>query len=939
MLRITTSESTEAAIRYYEQALKKGNYYFGQQEIEGKWGGRGAELLDLTGKVEDKDFINLLRNIRPDGFQLTAGNPENRRPGYDFTFDVPKSVSLMQALTEDQRIVEAMHRAVNETMKDIERQMHARVRKNKAYEDRETGNMIWAGFTDFATRPAQAGKKLPLGAPDPHLHIHVFAINATYDEVEGIWKAGEFSRIKRDAPYYQALYHTRLVGELQKLGYKITATKDAFEIEGIDRATIEKFSRRTAEIDELARRLKIIDPDKKAKLGAKSRVVKGKEAPLDKLVGLWKAALSWKEADDVQVVSCRAALEENREPVVDVKAAREAVDHAFAHELERVSEVSERRLLGTALARCVGLADAHAVLRAYREKEGVIRARVGDETRVTSREILEEEHALIEMMKEGRASVRPLVREEYQFRNALFNDPTKDTEEQKAAIRHILKSEDWAVGVVGRAGTGKTTLLQEIAEGLKHDAGCCLTVCAPTAAASRGVLRKEGFKDAQTVKKLLDDPDLQQKMRGGVLWIDEAGMIGNKDLLRLLATAKLQNVRKVVLAGDYRQIRSVPRGDAFQMLEENGLKVARLENILRQKNPRLKDAVKAISKGQVGKGFHLLAEERAIVETPDKEARQKALARAYVKASLGRKPTKNLVVSPTHKEGEEVTAAIREELKARGHLKGREHTYIRLAPTGWTEAEKADPVNYEPGNVVQFQKHTPFFKAGERAKVAEVDTKAGKVYLQKAPGLNLALPLHQANRFNVYWPQSLKLMKNDVIRITKNASLKKGKQQVINGQMAVVKGFTPLGDIRLQDGKVLPRDFAHIHHGHCITADSAQATTVDRVFASISSDSFSAADMRRFYVAMSRARYEAHVFTDDRKELLKAVARDQPRRTAHEIAEMEHRQRRSRELSIEVARQATRVMQRHGFRPDRSREEREEDRGMERTKEITRDDY
>ncbi len=108
MLRITSSESPQAAKEYYGQALSRGDYYFQGQEITGHWNGRAAASLGLDGPVGHEDFLRLMDNLRPDGRQLTARNVANRRPGYDFTFDVPKSVSLLYALGHEERVLSAM---------------------------------------------------------------------------------------------------------------------------------------------------------------------------------------------------------------------------------------------------------------------------------------------------------------------------------------------------------------------------------------------------------------------------------------------------------------------------------------------------------------------------------------------------------------------------------------------------------------------------------------------------------------------------------------------------------------------------------------------------------------------------------------------------------------------------------------------------------------
>ena len=74
--------------------------------------------------------------------------------------------------------------------------------------------------------------------------------------------------------------------------------------------------------------------------------------------------------------------------------------------------------------------------------------------------------------------------------------------------------------------------MQEAVEAIEAG-GTKVLAFAPSAAASRGVLRKEGFLDADTVAKLLVDEQFQRQARGQVIWVDEAGLLGTRDMSRL----------------------------------------------------------------------------------------------------------------------------------------------------------------------------------------------------------------------------------------------------------------------------------------------------------------------------------------------------------------------------------------------------------------------
>src|SRR6185437_6341142 len=216
---------------------------------------------------------------------LTPRTKDERTVGYDFTFSVPKSVSLLHALSGDDKILDAFRESVHETMREIEAEMKVRVRKKGKDDERTTGNFAYAEFVHFTSRPVD-------GVPDPQLHAHCFVFNATYDRDEGSWKAGQFRDLKRDAPYWQAAFRVRIANRLRELGYGIERKRDDFEIAGFSNSLLGKFSRRTEKIEDLARDRGINDPEEKAKLGALTRESKDKTLSKDDLVREWGERLT-----------------------------------------------------------------------------------------------------------------------------------------------------------------------------------------------------------------------------------------------------------------------------------------------------------------------------------------------------------------------------------------------------------------------------------------------------------------------------------------------------------------------------------------------------------------------------------------------------------------------------------------------------------------------
>ena len=146
-------------------------------------------------------------------------------------------------------------------------------------------------------------------------------------------------------------------------------------------------------------------------------------------------------------------------------------------------------------------------------------------------------------------------------------------------------------------------------------------------------------------------------------------------------------------------------------------------------------------------------------------------------------------------------------------------------------------------------------------------------------------PTDLANRFELYRPTQLTLAVGDRVRITAGGKTKDGKHRLANGALLTVEGFTKRGDIIVDHGWVIDRDFGHLTHGYCVTSHASQGVTVDKVFIGMSSESFGATNQRTGYVAVTRGKEQAQIFTDDREALLKAVSRPDDPLSATELAD------------------------------------------------------
>ena len=262
----------------------------------------------------------------------------------------------------------------------------------------------------------------------------------------------------------------------------------------------------------------------------------------------------------------------------------------------------------------------------------------------------------------------------------------------------------------------------------------------------------------------------------------------------------------------------------------------------------------------------------------DADKRHEVLAADYVAAVKA--GTSALVISPTHAEGEHVTREIRAKLKTAKKLGADEHEFVQLKNLQWTEAQRADALNYQAGQVVQFHQNVAGFRRGERVTVKLCD-KHG-ISVERMNGEIAPLPLAVAARFQVYESRKIALAAGDMIRITQNG-FTKDKRRLNNGDLKQIKGFTADGDIKLANGWVISKDYGNMTHGYCLTSYSSQSKGVDCVFVAESSESFRAAGREQFYVSASRFKEALTIYTDDKHQLLEAVRKSSHRPSAMDL--------------------------------------------------------
>ncbi|MCA9217295.1 MAG: relaxase domain-containing protein, partial [Planctomycetales bacterium] len=355
MARITTHRGSAKDTHDYYLA----DYYDAGPEFAGRWLGRGAELLGLEGEVDSKQFMRLLDNRHPfTNKKLSERDRGNRRNGWDITFSAPKSVSIAFGLNDDRGIVDAIRAATNETLLEMELDVMRRVNlAGGKQEHKKTKNFVSAVWVHPDARSVNGQ------VPDVQLHTHAFVSNHTFDFEDDRWLAADISNIFRDAQgYYESAFQARLANQLQSLGYQVERSANDFEIVGVSRELIEKFSKRSGEINRLikdenaaakiAAKHGVSLEDAKGMVGALSRDGKKKKYTFDELQSHWRAQLTPSERRELDLVAKSKELPTEKQP--QLIAAKDAVDYALAHGFEREAVLRERNVLRDAIKYGIG---------------------------------------------------------------------------------------------------------------------------------------------------------------------------------------------------------------------------------------------------------------------------------------------------------------------------------------------------------------------------------------------------------------------------------------------------------------------------------------------------------------------------------------------------------------------------------------------------------
>ena len=882
MLTISKALNASQAGTYHTKDFvsETQSYYAKDDVLLGEWQGELAERFGLSGAVSKAYFMALANGQHPQtGEQMVkhriAGeqtNPDGsvtktveHRAGWDATFSAPKSVSLTALVGDDERVRLAHREAVTAALSELERYTQARIGGNNPGE--QTGRFVAANFEHDTARPVD-------GYAAPQLHTHAVIFNVTERE-DGSTRALQERAFFESQSYATAVYQSHLMYKLRELGYELERGRSgAPEISGYSGEYLDASSRRSAKIREHLERNGFRGPEA-AEIAAHATRERKQDLTKEQVLQAHRevAAEFGNEASRVVAEARQRSIEHGVHRPSPV-SAQEAMTFARDHLFEREAVADERAIMTVALRRSMG----EATFSEVREQFSASRERgqfmtVGQRTydsaqRYTTAETLAAESANIQQVRDGRHALPPMMTEREAFAQADTRKFLNDS--QRRVVHEVLTSTDRIHGLQGLAGSGKTASLETIREGAEAK-NYKVEGFAPTSRAA-AQLREAGI-EANTLQSFLARKIEDTPGQRHLYMLDESSLASSKQMRDFLQRASPED--RVLVIGDIRQHQGVEAGKPFEQMQQAGMQTSQLDQIMRQKDAGLLKAVQHLASGETEKGVGLLAQQGRVTEVKNGVDRIAAIAKDYAA-----QPENTIVVSPDNKSRQQINEAIRAELQSTGQLSPDGRTFQTLAHrSDLTGAGRTWAALYNPDDVIRYESGSNAlgFERNSEARVVGVDARTNTLTVQKHEGEQVSYDPKRLYGVNVFEERNRDFSLGERIQFTAgNPDL-----SIANRDLGTITALEDRSITVRMDGKAQrevtfdPTEFRQLDHGYAVTSHSSQGLTTDRVIANIDTDSSrSLINDRLAYVAISRATYDARIYTNDATTLGERLATD-----------------------------------------------------------------
>jgi conjugative relaxase-like TrwC/TraI family protein len=847
---------------------------------------RARQQWDLVGDVRDDPFQRLaegqhpvtgaplVRHRTPCTYTNERGHSVTtmaHRAGWDATFSAPKSVSLTALVGGDQRVRRAHEESVGVALDELERYVQARLGNHPA---EATGGWVAARFEHDSARPVD-------GYAAPQLHTHVVVFNLTQTETGKI-RPVQPRELYKTQQYATAVYRAELAIRLQDLGYAIERGEHGQpEIHGYSAAYLEASSPRRQQIEAYLEQQNRHGAGPAQIAAHQTREAKQDRSPEEVQRQHREMAQAFGD-QPAHVVQTAHEQAYDLAPHVAHLTAHAAVTFAKDRNLERTAVVDERAILRDALTLGMGTLPFAAVSSEFEHRVEAgefveVNQRPGAPGRAfTTREMIALERETIQAMQRGQHCLPELA--SWTVREEIAGDDAHLNESQRAAVDQILASHDQILALDGIAGAGKTTALAAVRQAAERD-GYQVEGFAPTSRAAQQL--EEAGIESGTLQRHLARAEESHSHDKRLYVLDESSVASTKQLHAFLH--RLGPDDRVLLVGDVRQHQSVDAGRPYQQLQEAGMETARLDAIVRQRDPALRAIVEQLARGEIRGAVHQLETQGRVHEIPDREARLAAIAREYL-----RQPDGTLIVSPDNRSRLEINQVIHQARQTEGQVAAQQrHVRVLVARQEVTGADRQWAAHYHVGDVVRYTKgsHTHGLASGEYARVVQVNAEDNHVTVRREHGRRVTYDPRRLQGVTLYREEDRAFAVGDRVQLT----APNRERHLANRELGAIEQMQAKDELhlRLDSGRTVAlnlREHPHLDYGYAVTSHSSQGQTADRVLVHIDLERAGEqlVNQRLAYVSLSRGRFDAQIYTNDRTRLAAALDRDVSHRAAIE---------------------------------------------------------
>ncbi len=424
---------------------------------------------------------------------------------------------------------------------------------------------------------------------------------------------------------------------------------------------------------------------------------------------------------------------------------------------------------------------------------------------------------------------------------------------------------------------GKTTALRTVREAAE-ERGYIVEGFAPTSRAAHQ-LRDAGIS-ADTLQGFLARAR-QPSPERHLYMVDESSLASTKQVRDFLA--KLDTGDRILFIGDTRQHQGVEAGKPFEQLVNAGMATAKLDQIVRQKDPELLRAVEHLSRGEVAQGIMLLEQQGRVTEIADPQRRIAAIAQTYATH-----PENTIVVSPDNASRRQINQAVRAELQTLGIVQREDHTLRVLTPrSDMTGADRTWAARYDVGDVLYYQRGSKDIGIERHtyAKVVATQPNENLLTVEKDSGQRVTYDPSRLHGIGAYREIEREFAIGDRLQWTAPSK----DLGVANRDIGTVEQIRREGlfTVRMDNGEAVSFDsnqMRHFDHGYAVTSHSSQGLTADRVLVNIDSNThFELINSRFAYVSVSRAAHDAQIFTNDAAGLRFGLNKDVTKSSALDL--------------------------------------------------------